>query len=289
MHNNLVVLAGGASSRMKATTATIGLTSEEINQANTRSKGLISIDANGRPLLDYLLLNAKRAGYQTIFMVTGANNHLFKEYFGKKNRDNNFNGLNISYAVQHIPIEREKPLGTCDAVFQAMQEYPQLKEESFTVCNSDNLYSENALRLLRETSAVNALISYDRDALLFSSERIHRFALMKFSSDGFLENIVEKPEPSEVEKYRDPSGKFRVSMNIFKFNGPMFYRFAKECPLHPVRQEKELPTALLNMVKIHPNSVLGIPLAEHVPDLTSKEDISVLKNYLKQNSLGLVW
>ena len=289
MHNNLVVLAGGASSRMKATGLTDGLTSEEINQANTRSKGLIAIDTNGRPLLDYLLFNAKRAGYQNIFMVTGANNDLFKEYFGKESRDNNFNGLNISYAIQHIPMGREKPLGTCDAVFQAMEQYPKLKDEAFTVCNSDNLYSENALRLLRETVATNALISYDRDALLFSSERIHRFALMRFSQDVYLEDIVEKPKPSEVEKYRDVSGKFRVSMNIFKFNGPIFYLFAKECPMHPIRQEKELPAALMNMVKKYPGSVVGIPMAENVPDLTSKEDIGILKNYFKQHGFRLEW
>jgi len=289
MHTNLVVLAGGASSRMKMAGPGVGLTSEEIQQANTRSKGLISIDSSGRPLLDYLLLNAKRAGYRNIFLVTGANNALFKEYFGSKNSGNSFNSLNISYAVQHIPEGRQKPLGTCDAVFQAMEQFPQLKKVAFTVCNSDNLYSENALRLLRESSAANALVSYDREALLFSSERINRFALMRFSSEGYLEEIMEKPEASQAENYRDGLGKFRVSMNIFKFNGAMFYPFAKECPMHPVRLEKELPTALMNMVKKYPKAVLGIPLAEHVPDLTSKEDIETLKAYLQKNNLKLDW
>ena len=44
--------------------------------------------------------------------------------------------------------------------------------QSYTICNSDNLYSYKALYALRETSFLNAFISYDRDALLFSSERI---------------------------------------------------------------------------------------------------------------------
>jgi hypothetical protein len=35
---------------------------------------------------------------------------------------------------------------------------------------------------------------------------------------------------------------------------------------------------------IHDNAVVnGIPIAEHVPDLTSKEDIAVLEKYLGEN------
>ena len=67
-------------------------------------------------------------------------------------------------------------------------------------------------------------------------------------------------------------------MNLFKFNGVVFFDFLKECPFDPVRNEKELPTAVLNISKKIPNSVLGIPQCEHVPDLTSKEDISLLFN-----------
>ena len=36
------------------------------------------------------------------------------------------------------------------------------------------------------------------------------------------------------------------------------------------------------MIKTNSKAVLGIPISEHVPDLTSKEDIVILKEYLKE-------
>ena len=54
MHDNLIILAGGASSRMKKQAVVENLSQEEIIQANERSKGLIGVGPNGRPLMDYL-------------------------------------------------------------------------------------------------------------------------------------------------------------------------------------------------------------------------------------------
>ena len=70
-------------------------------------------------------------------------------------------------------------------------------------------------------------------------------------------------------------------MNLFTFSGDQFYSFLKECPVHPIRSEKELPSAILNMVHASPGSVIGIPMQEHVPDLTNKEDILHFENHLK--------
>jgi hypothetical protein len=50
-NTKLVILAGGASSRMKKKLDAIGSFSEEEKQANMRSKGLISFDNSGRPFL----------------------------------------------------------------------------------------------------------------------------------------------------------------------------------------------------------------------------------------------
>ena len=46
--------------------------------------------------------------------------------------------------------------GTADAVAQAIDQFPYLKSESYCVCNSDNLYSVNALKLIRENDFENA-------------------------------------------------------------------------------------------------------------------------------------
>lgn len=289
MHTNLIILAGGASSRMKKQTSFTGLNEIEIAQANERSKGLIGVGPNGRPLLDYLLYNAKQAGYKDIYIVISEKGSLFKEFYGSKDKDNDFYGLNISFAIQYVPEGREKPFGTADALFQAVEQYPKLNTEDYTVCNSDNLYSLEALDALRKVNSYNAFISYDRDALEFSSERISRFAVAKLDENDCLLDIIEKPKLDEIDVYKDTTGKLRVSMNAFKFNGANLYAYLKTCPVNPERNEKELPTALLNMLKDYPASVKGISFSEHVPDLTAKEDIVAVREYLTEHYSELHW
>jgi NDP-sugar pyrophosphorylase family protein len=286
MTNHLIILAGGASSRMKKPSLS-QLSEDFIYQANSRSKALILL--NDRPMLDYVLYNAQQAGFQNIYIVIGKEGELFKTYYGEERARNMFNGLSISYVFQHIPEGRIKPLGTADAVCQSLEQYPELQENQFVVCNCDNLYSEKAFNLLRSHKSPNAFINYDRDALEYSQERIESFALTKVDRYNYLQEIIEKPSASESEKYNDKDGKFRVSMNVFKFDGIVFYPFLQTCIIHPERNEKELPSALLEMIRAYPTSTVGIPLSEHVPDLTGKDDILIMNEYLAKHPVNLHW
>jgi NDP-sugar pyrophosphorylase family protein len=286
MTNHLIILAGGASSRMKKPSLS-QLSEDLIYQANSRSKALILL--NDRPMLDYVLYNAQQAGLQNIYIVIGKEGDLFKTYYGEERARNMFNGLSISYVFQHIPEGRKKPLGTADAVCQSLEQYPELQENQFVVCNCDNLYSEKAFNLLRSHKSPNAFINYDRDALEYSQERIESFALTKVDRYNYLQEIIEKPSASESEKYNDKDGKFRVSMNVFKFDGIVFYPFLQTCIIHPERNEKELPSALLEMIRAYPTSTVGIPLSEHVPDLTGKDDILIMNEYLAKHPVNLHW
>ncbi|MFY9243616.1 MAG: sugar phosphate nucleotidyltransferase [Polaribacter sp.] len=290
MHDNLIILAGGISSRMKKPSTSNLVNDDENNQANERSKSLISVGNEGRPLMDYLLYNAKKAGYKNIYIVINEKGNLFKEFYGKEKKNNHFNGLNISFPIQYIPKNRIKPLGTADAVFQAVEQFSELNKQQYTVCNSDNLYSEKSLKLMRETENLNAFISYDRDALEFSLEKIYSFAILNLDSEKNLKSIIEKPSFEEAEEYKDKDGKIRVSMNIFKFDGKIIYPYLKNCPVHRVRNEKEIPTVVLNCVADFPKAFKGIPLSEHVPDLTAKDDIFIIKEYLKKHyPAKLIW
>jgi len=286
MTDQLVILAGGASSRMKNSSFPT-LSKESIHQANSRSKALITI--NNRPMLDYVLFNAKQAGFKKIYLVTEIENELFKEYYGTKESNNAYQGLSISYAYQFTPKGRNKPLGTADAVCQALDQYSELREQKFVVCNCDNLYSSEAFSLLRRSNASNAFINYDRDALQYSQDRIESFALTKTDASNFLLDIIEKPTPETAQHYQDVNGKLRVSMNVFLFDGTMIYPFLKNCIVHPTRNEKELPSALLQMITNHPKAMIGIPLSEHVPDLTSKSDILKMIEYLVSHQFYLDW
>lgn len=272
---NLVVLAAGMSSRMKKEDKGVQLSSEDMQQANQRTKSLISIGNKGQVLLDYVLFNAQQAGFKNVYVVTGKDNTLFKEHYKNKKL-----GLELFFAVQHIPENRVKPLGTADAICQLLTQYPTLKQTHFVVCNSDNLYSVKAFKVLRNIKEDQALISYDRDALQFSAERVSKFAVISVKNN-YVKAIVEKPTLNQLEKFKDYEGKIRVSMNIFKLYGKRIFPFLKDCPLHPIRQEKELPVAINNYLKVHPLSMRALPLSEHVPDLTSKKDIAILRKQLK--------
>lgn len=278
MYSNLIILAGGASSRMNKSLELDGSSSD-----SKVSKALIGMDKSGRPILDYLLFNAEKAGFKNVYLVVGEHADGFKKCYGNKTKNNVFKGLNISYAIQYIPENRTKPFGTADALFQALEQYPNLINETFTVCNSDNLYSVEAFSILKNSSNKNAFIAYDRDGLNFTMERISRFALVLLDSENYLEDIIEKPSADKIDSYKDSFGKFRVSMNIFKLSGKMIYPFLKDCPIHPERNEKELPSAILNMCHSFPKAMKGYLFNEHVPDLTSKEDIEVLKTYIEKH------
>ena len=276
MTRSLLIMAAGASSRMKLSVAkNIGSVTTE--QVNNRTKGLIGIGEDGKPLLYYLLRNAQEAGYKTIYLITAADATFFRSTIRLLP---NLDQLHFVFVTQHIPKGRTKPLGTADAVFQALEQFPVLQKDRFSVCNSDNLYSVNAFRRLRSIKQGSGLIAYDSNSLNFTTEKIAGFALLIFNADFYLENIIEKPATTDFNNAADNHESLYISMNAFTFDGNVFLSFLRDCPINLNRDEKELPTALINMIQIYPTSVKGIPMQEHVPDLTTKKDLLLLENYL---------
>jgi len=286
----LVILAGGISSRMKKpVNSKLNVEEKLIEDADIKSKSMIGVGNNYRPFLDYLLFNAKQSGYKDIVLVVGEMDSSIKEYYGSSEKNNNFKGINISYAVQPIPLGRNKPLGTADALLWGLKSKPEWKGSKFTVCNSDNLYSQEALRLMLNSPHIAALIDYDRSALEFDTSRIERFAVTTKDKKGFLIDIIEKPTPEIIESVKSKSGFIGVSMNIFSFSYDVIFPILEKIPLHPERKEKELPEAVKILANEIKESVFAYPLSEHVPDLTSKEDIIQVKEYLEKNYKDLVF
>ena len=215
-------------------------------------------------------------------MVVGKDYENFKNEMDKFP---NISKINIEYAIQSIPENRVKPFGTADAVYQTMDQIDKLKNQSFCVCNSDNLYSTKSLKLIRENSYDNAVLAYDRDSLNFPRDRVSSFSILMTNSEFNLVNFIEKPTQEQVEQNLDDNGKIRVSMNIFKFDGSQAFEFIKSCPVNPLRNEKELPSAIVNMISHDSLYMKGIPIAEHVPDLTSKSDIQIIQKLIESKWL----
>ena len=280
MSGRIVILAGGVSSRMKNSSLPVGEIGKNIlDDAVNRSKGMIRLGENERPFLDYLLFNAVQAGYDDAVIVIGENDDSIRNYYESLSPKK----IKISYAFQNIPVGRSKPLGTGDALLQALVSRPDWEDNFFTVCNSDNLYSVNALSIMLQSRHANAMIDYDRNGLIVEKERIEKFAVTLKDAEGFLLDIIEKPSPEEIRKAESAEGFIGVSMNIFKLNRGMILPHLMNLPLNPVRLEKELPSAIKLMITGNPKSLYCHKIKEHVPDLTSKNDILIVKNFIENN------
>ncbi len=280
----LVILAGGISSRMKQPVdEKLVLDERLILDADGKSKSMIGVGENYRPFLDYLLFNAREAGYQDIVLVVGEADHSIKKYYGEKENYNEFKGLIISYATQKIPGGRNKPLGTADALLCGLKSKPGWKGSKFTVCNSDDLYSKKALSIILNSVYPGSLIDYDRSALEFGLSRIEKFGVIIKDEKGFLIKILEKPSAKQISDLKKKNGYVGVSMNIFSMEYDLIFPILEKTPMHPERREKELPEAVNILAKEFDSSVFTYPLAEHVPDLTCKEDIIDVKKFLERN------
>ena len=276
MTDSIIIMAAGASSRMKKPINNSKLSNAQIEAANSKSKVLIEFGREKKPFISYLISNIIQSGFKKIYIVTSEKADFFRNNFKIESKE-----VIINFSIQYISKARVKPLGTADAVLQTLDQFPLLKSISFCVCNGDNLYSAQSLFKIRKSKAINAFIAYDRDGLNFSKDRISSFAIAKMDNNNFLIDIIEKPELEIINKSLDKAGKIRVSMNLFKFNGNQSFKFFKNCPINDSRNEKEIPDVLKNMISEDSKSVLGIPISDSVLDLTSKTDILELEKYLK--------
>ena len=121
------------------------------------------------------------------------------------------------------------------------------------------------------------MIGYARDGLRFTEERIQKFAVLDYNAEHQLTQLIEKPSAAAVEHVQHTHGQLRVSMNIFKLYGPSIRLYLDKCPLHPIRQEKGTACCYSSLRPRKPTAFLVLPRNEHVPDLTSAEDIKALE------------
>ncbi len=272
----LLILAAGLSSRMKSSNSDNEMSESAISQANTRSKGFIEIQS-GNPLIYYIIKNAMAAGITSYYIILSKNSVEFEKYLEKISNELK---IQIKIAYQDF-YGNDKPIGTADAIHQTLDQYKELKVSRFLVCNSDNLYSENSFRTLIESEEYCSMIAYKFDCLNFDNQRLKGFAILDII-DGFLNKIIEKPDQETIDLFKSKG--IYVSMNIFSFFGDQVYTFFKDCPLNPIRNEKEISVGLQNMIKSTNSKMRIHELCEQVPDMTYKKDISKMKDYITKNN-----
>ncbi|MEX1139382.1 MAG: sugar phosphate nucleotidyltransferase [Bacteroidota bacterium] len=282
---NIIILAGGISSRMKKSVASAaGLDNSLTQDAAQKSKSMIGVGLGQRPFLDYLLYNIQAAGYKDVVLLIGQNDTSVREYYEGSKRPGIFSALNMTFVVQPIPEGRTKPLGTADALQRSLEARPDWKSKQLTVCNSDNLYTIETLKLLLDSPERNAVINYDFQGLRFPRERIFQFAVLRTDPEEYLNDIMEKPSEEQLKEVGDHWG---VSMNIFRFSYDDILPYLKTVRLHPERNEKELPETVRMMVRDKPQTVKTYRKSEYVPDLTTVDDIPQVQQYLLEHFSGV--
>ena len=195
-----VILAAGMGNRMYPLT-------------QTRPKVMVSI-AN-KPILEHLLISAKRAGITEFIFVVGYKKELIKSYFG----DGSNWGVKVSYIFQ------KEQLGTANAIGVT----EDLAGERFLVLNGDVLIGSECISKLLEKREASVMTLTERDG--------KGFGVVEVEGD-FVKRIIEKPE--------GVTETCLVNAGIYVFNRSIFTAI-EETALSE-RGEYEITDSLQSMV-----------------------------------------
>ena len=272
IENPVIILAAGASSRMKNAKGFSEATTKEVV---FRPKAMLRVGKDETPFLDLLISRIKSEGSNCVIVVVGEGDQITRDYF----IENPVKGVDVRFVTQPIPSDRIKPLGTSHAVQIALEENRDLQLHSIVVCNGDNLPPEHSFTEIFKKPC--AMLAYDADALGLPDDRVSAFAIVKISNDGNLEEIVEKPNPELIPSFVQSDGVLRVSMNVFKMHFADLLTSVINCPLSE-RNEKELPVAIGIWNENNPGQISAISFSGEFLDLTHPSDFEFVLNKLMQ-------
>lgn len=224
------------------------------------------IGADGRPFLDYVLSALADAGYTSACLVIAPDADAIRDYYQRVAPPRR---LRVAFAVQ------AQPRGTADALLSA---------ESFAgtddvlVVNGDNYYPVAALRALRHLDSAGTVL-FEPDALVRESnipaERIRAFALGLVDADGFLTELIEKPDDAAWRSLGSPA---LVSMNCWRLP-PAIFDVCRTLQPSP-RGELELPHAIRDAMTAGMRFHV-VRSADGVLDLSRRADVTAVAARLR--------
>lgn len=240
-------------------------------QAAVADSGIKAMIPIGRPFLDYVLSALADSGFSDVCLVIGPEHHAVREHYsGAAVRR-----LRLQFAVQ------QHARGTADAVLAAES---FAGNDEFVVLNSDNYYPVDVLRALHELRQPGAVM-FDEAALIRNSnippERIRSFAYAQIDPEGYLIDLIEKPDEALAASMR---GTALVSMNIWRF-APAISSYCRKVEVS-ARGEYELPLAV--RMAVHSGMKLRIvPSHSGVLDMSVRADIAAVAARLRDIEVHL--
>ena len=257
-----VILARGLGTRMKSGDARSPL---DTAQAAAASSGLKAMIPVGRPFLDYVLSALVDAGFQQACLVIGPEHAVVRKYYTRVCPTR----IEISFALQ------AEALGTANAVLAA-EDFAGTDE--FLTLNGDNYYPVEVLHALQDLGQPGTVL-FESESLVRESnipvERIRDFAYAVIDADGFLADLVEKPDAETAAKLAGPK---LVSMNCWRF-GPGIFPVCREVELSP-RGEYELPAAVKLAIQLG-MKFKAATSQSGVLDLSRRSDIATVADRLR--------
>jgi dTDP-glucose pyrophosphorylase len=262
-----VILARGLGPRMRSGEASTPLDAEQSSVASSGLKAMIPV---GRPFLDYVLSALADAGFRQACLVIGPEHNVVREHYTRAHPTR----IEVSFALQ------AEPQGTANAVLSAQQ---FAGAEEFATINSDNYYPVEVLRALQELGQAGTVL-FDADALVRESnippERVRDFACAVVDDDGFLADLLEKPDATAAKL----AGPKLVSMNCWRFS-PDIFAFCRDVPLSP-RGEYELPLAVRLAIR-RGFKFKAMTCRAGVLDLSRRSDIAAVAERLRNVKVRL--
>lgn len=242
------------------------LSADQAAAAREGVKAMMPLE-HGRPFLDYVLSALADAGVSEICLVVAPDAKELRRHY---HQELTLRRVRISFAVQ------EEARGTADAVLSAESFAGQGR---FLVLNADNYYPAEAYKALGSVEGT-ALPGFDREALVtqgnIDAERIKRYALLRVSGDGFLEEIVEKPDEATFTAMGTHA---LVSMNVWAFTPTIFDACRRVKP--SARGELELPDAVRILMQELGERIRVIPFKAAVLDLGTRSDVASVEAALR--------
>jgi dTDP-glucose pyrophosphorylase len=104
---------------------------------------------------------------------------------------------------------------------------------------------------------------------------LSRYALLDVGSDGYLRDVIEKPDRVVMNRRRDNP----ISMNVWRFDRAIFGA-CRTVPLSP-RGELELPSAVQGGLRSGALRLRAVPIDAQVLDLSQRNDIPAVDAALR--------
>lgn len=251
-----VILAAGRGMRMRRADDATGLDEEQSRAADSGLKAMMPV---GRPFLDYTLSALADAGLRDVCIVVAPRHDAIRGHYAGRGAPTR---LRIEFALQ------QEPRGTADALLAAQP----FADGDFLVLNADNYYPAAVIARLKRLSG-QGLPGFQQDALVqrgnIDAERIRQYAMLQVDRDGYLVDIVEKPDERTLKSFGADA---LVSMNLWRFSGVMFEACERVPPSE--RGEVELPAAVRFAMRDMGARFRVVESSEGVLDLSTRADVA---------------